>query len=89
MASSKPMNFKYNCFLKDIKGSYCCVFKVRQYICRISRINMVIFKTIKSLLWIRQFLILQLYLNINMHLNSKLFIYVGVVYLSNKDETNI
>ena len=25
--------FSYNCLLKDIKGSECCIFKVRQYIC--------------------------------------------------------
>ena len=31
MTSSKQRNFTYNCFLKDIKGSKCCVSKVRQY----------------------------------------------------------
>ena len=32
MTSSKQRNFTYSCFLKDIKGSQCCVIKVRQYI---------------------------------------------------------
>ena len=32
MTSSKQKKFTYNPLLKDIKGSWCCVFKVCQYI---------------------------------------------------------
>ena len=32
LTSSKQSNFTFNCLKKDITGSYCCVFKARQYI---------------------------------------------------------
>ena len=32
MTSSKQMNFTFNSLLEDIRGSECCVIKVRQYI---------------------------------------------------------
>ena len=32
LTSEKKRNFTYNLILKDTKGSYCFVFKVRQYI---------------------------------------------------------
>ena len=31
MTSSKQRKFTFNCLLKDITGSKCCVIKVRQY----------------------------------------------------------
>ena len=33
MTLSKQNNFIFNSLLEDIRGSKCCVFKVRQYIC--------------------------------------------------------
>ena len=33
MTSLEQAKFTFNCLLQDMKESWCCVFKVRQYIC--------------------------------------------------------
>ena len=33
MTPPKQRKLRVNCLLKDIKGSKCCIFKVRQYTC--------------------------------------------------------
>ena len=37
MTLSEQRSFRYNCLLKDIKGSLRCVFKVRQYFSQLIR----------------------------------------------------